>query len=126
MENYWILVAILAALEILLPFVISIGTIVLLVILILYAIRVWNKNTPPTITTPAYLVSKRSYVTFPGPGSPKYGTFVPETHYQATFQLPDSGYLLLNITPAMYQNLIDGTHGSITYQENRLISFNPG
>lgn len=79
----------------------------------------------PTITAPAYLVSKRSYVTFPDPGSPKYGTFVPETHYQATFQLQDSGYLLLNITPAMYQNLIDGAYGNITYQDNKLISFIP-
>lgn len=125
MEKIWILLAILAGLEIILPFVIFVGTVVLLVVLILYAIRVWNQNTPSTITTDAWLVSKRSYVTFPQPGSPKYGTFVPETHYQATFQLPDSGYLVLNITAALYQNMIDGTHGRIAYQSDKLISFTP-
>lgn len=82
-----------------------------------------RNNTLPILTTSATLVSKRKDIIAQPPGINPKNQIAPSTTFFASFRLPDSQTVEVQVNDVQFATLTEGEVGQITYQGTRFLGF---
>lgn len=94
----------------------------ILVVRVVRGIGQWNKNNhSPRITVPVTIVSKRTHVARHHHG--KHHHSHTTTSYYVTFQLESGDRMEFHVPDMEYGFMVEGDHGSLSFQGTRFLSF---
>ena len=82
-----------------------------------------RNDTLPVLTTRATLVSKRKEIMAQPPGINPKNQIPPSTTFFASFRLPDSQTVEVQVDNVQFTALTEGESGRLTYQGTRFLSF---
>ena len=82
-----------------------------------------RNDTLPVLTTSATLVSKRKEIMAQPPGINPKNQIPPSTTFFASFRLPDSQTVEVQMDDAQFATLTEGEAGRLTYRGTRFLGF---
>ena len=95
-----------------------IGFFVVFIVILLRALKQWNKNNhSPRLTVEATVVGRRGHRSGGGPDHSVH------TSYYITFQVESGDRMELQIPAHEYGYIVEGDHGKLTFQGTRFLSF---
>ena len=95
-----------------------IGFFVVFIVILLRALKQWNKNNhSPRLTVEATVVGRRGHRSGGGPDHSVH------TSYYITFQVESGDRMELQIPAHEYGYIVEGDRGKLTFQGTRFISF---